>query len=487
MMRILMVILICVYSSAGTAKTIIEAPAAPIRVQMDSVPIAALVAMLMRDILKVPFSISPDVLGDTRPVSVNLSLPRDQLAVGVVSYLRGLGLNVQLIGGTVFVTKGSGAGAVQPSIRGIPFQSPLEPPQAQLGDPATQYSPPTFSMSGGPPDAITGTSSWVDGDILVIKPGFRSVGELADLIEPMFPAVKIAYREASEPKGQEIVGSVDTDVLAVNGSEDDLGRVRSFVEVLDVPRPVVSVRAVILQVSSTLTKGSALTAVANFFSGKLEVGFNSSNANSSDNYVRISTGNLSAAVSMLRSDGRFRVLAEPSLLALSGSTAMINSGAQVPTIGSVSFDGDGRPVRSVVYRDSGVSLTVTPRVRAGEIEIAVQQERSSFARTETGVNDSPTLNRSTSSARFSMTPGSTVALASLDEHSDTSGRSGLFERFMPLRSSSLSASQLVILLTADLAPVERPGGPLFYELKRNSDRPRADRSGATDAPAAPVS
>lgn len=477
---------------------IIRPDAGPVRVQMDAVPIAALVSMLMRDVLKVPYSIAPEVLRDTRPVSVNLTLPRDDLPVSVVRYLRGLGLSVNLSGGTVFVNKAGASGAsMQASgqtvagdfTRGIEFQSPVG--QAPISAPSAQAYAPAFPPGVGA-SHIAGTEGGDAGpqgrgDILIIKPAFRSVDELAQLLEPLFPNVKIAFRTGSAPKDQQVVGQVSPDVLAVTGEPKDLERLRKVVKAVDLARPVVSVRAVIVQVSSSSNSGSALSAVVNFLGGKLQLGLSvAAAATAPDNFVKLTTPNISAVIGALRSDGRFKVVAEPSLLVLSGSTATLNSGAQVPTLASVSYDSNGTPVRSVVYRDSGVTLTVAPHVRAGEIELDLRQERSSFAQTETGVNDSPTLNKSSASSRFAIAQGETVAVASLGERSTANGRSGLFERFMPVRSSSASESQLVVLLTAETLAAERKGEAEFLLLPFDGEKAAAEteRSDGRRRPAA---
>jgi len=91
-------------------------------------------------------------------------------------------------------------------------------------------------------------------------------------------------------------------------------------------------------------------------------------------------------------------------------------------------------------------------VLPGEIQLTVQQERSSFARTLTGVNDSPTLNQTTATAQLILTPGQTVAIAGLDEQSESDTRSGLFGGLLPSRTRSNRHSQLVLLVQADLVP-----------------------------------
>jgi len=477
-----------------------------IRVQLDSVPIAGLVTVLMRDIVRVPYSISPGVLGDVRPISVQLSLPRNDLAVSVVHYLRSIGLEVVLSSGTVLVSKpgemdakaspppassytGSGD-EVKPAGRRSEYVGPHRPARASGVQPAADVSGLPAADSGAgrvvdvDPDS-TGAGQFGQAqpqapapprDLMLVRPAHRSPAEISLLIRPLFPRIVIAERRGSAVVGESIVGPLETDVLAVSGSKEDLDRLETFVRAIDTPRPVVSVHGILVQVSTTTSTGSALTMLGSVLSSRLSFGLSSSVA-PGDTFAKYTGGGgLSVAISALRADGRFKVIAEPSVLALSGSIATLNSGASVPTVAGVTLDKNGSPLQSIVYRDSGVTLAVQPEVRGGEIELDVHQERSSFAQTQTGVNNSPTLNHATAHNRFSLLSGETVALAALAENTTNSSRSGLFSRFMPVRNSATSDSQLVLLLQASVVDGAKVSKPIFQRFAA----PEPDKKPAQD-------
>ena len=419
-------------------------PSAPVQIELQSVPLGALVTMLMRDVMKVPYSIAPDVLQDRRPVSVNLNIPRTEIPVRVVSYLRGLGLSVDLHGGTVFVS---------------PLASSSVPPQAAQILPTYDPERPLPGFSQGlaldqghgdhePPLDLAAT-------VAVVTPAFRDPMEMSEIVQGVFPDLSVAVRQQRTSSGDGLVGPVP-DRFVVTGPEERVKFAMALVRELDSPRPSVTVRGVVLEVRKTDAKASALGLLASVLGGRVEAGSNVG-LPTGDQYVRIATGGLSLVLSAVSEDSRFHVVAEPSLTALSGTTARINSGSEVPTIGAVSFADDGTPVRSVVYRQSGVSLTVRPVVRGGEIELEVTQERSSFARTETGVNDSPTLNTSSASTLVSIAPGETIALAGLDERLSNNARQGLFGGIFSARNRETRESQLVVLLQADIAQDARAG------------------------------
>jgi type II secretory pathway component GspD/PulD (secretin) len=447
-----------VAAPVAAADRVVREASAPVRVQLDSMPMGALVTLLMRDVLNVPYVISNDILGDSRATSVNLILPRPQLVEKTVEFLRSMGLVVQLRGGTVYVTKKPIAGAPDPSVASFGAVDPSIPSGSPLvGQRSTELStvPAAGSNAVGPtfrPGGAVNTGM----EVAIIEPAHRSPSELASTIAAIVPDLVIAVRDGSKPSGNAIVDQLEPDRLVIRGSLEQVDRALDLVRILDVARPVVAIRAVVFEVRVSKSRGSALSLLASALGGKVQLGSFSAEAPGSQ-FLRIATGGVKAALSAVSGDGRFQVVAEPSLSALSGSAATINSGSQVPTVGSITYTQDGVPIQSVAYRDSGVSLTVTPVARSGEIVMDVVQERSTFVRTTTGVDGSPTLNKSSSTARVAIAPGETVAIAGLDQRSDDASRDGLFGGLLGVRSHTKDSSQLLLLVQADIAVDGRKG------------------------------
>lgn len=453
----------------------------PIVVKLDGMPVGSLVTTLMRDVMGVPYVIAPDVLADRRMIGVNLEMPPADVPVRVVRFLRGIGLTVTLIDGTVYITKGNvSAVTASPASRYSPAEvQPVTASQIVQAEVPDRQAP--QRVSPRLPMVTTGGASSpgpvaldVPGEMLIVEPAHRSPVELAEVLRSVLPGLQIATRGdvAASPATATVAPVFEPDRLVITGSPASLDRAAQLVRAIDKPRPVVEIRAVVFEVRTSKARGSALSILANLLGGKVQLGSYPDLAPGGQ-FVRIATGGLSAVLSAVKEDGRFNVVAEPSLAALSGATATINSGSQVPTLGAVSFsEGSGTPTRSIVYRDSGVSLTVSPVVRRGEIQLTVSQERSTFVRTTTGVEDSPTLNRSSSSASLAIAPGETIAMAGLDEKADTTNRRGLLGGLLGVRSSDQAQSQLLVLLQADLA----------QQAKRDA-LPVLTRLGAGDKPA----
>ena len=470
----------------ATAQTVIDRGAirsefSPITIQLDGIPTSALVVMLMRDVMKVPYVISPDVLADRRATSVKLVIPRDKVPERVVGYLRKSGFVVQLVGGTVYISKtplGSSGTFIDTT---VPSGSPLTPPpvggyQSINAQPATgQQTQPTAA-----PEPLQSQN-----ELAAYKPAHREPAFLAAILAPLFPMLTFGAREQSQadPANQNIAGSNGPDVLMMSGPRTDLKNVQTALAQLDTARAQVEVKAVVMQVSDVQNRASALSLLASVAGGKLEVGsFNTLGAASQ--YARLSVGALTAVFSAVKEDSRFQVIASPNLSALSGSVASINAGSQVPTIGAVTTN-EGGSVQSVVYRDSGITLQVRPVVRGEIIELDVRQERSNFVRTTTGVEDSPTLQRATVTSQALLQSGESIVLAGLNENSSGNTREGIFGGLLGVRSREKSDSQLLLIIQAQLVPARPQTAGTFTWLTTGKDEDEHDKKsgGAGGTPA----
>lgn len=447
---------------------------APITIQLDAIPQGSLVTMLLRDVMRVPYVIAPDVLQDRRPISVNLVIPRNQVPERVVQFLRKNSLSVELVGGTIYVgRKGSGfapgAGLEGPQTAtqlvqaspAVPMGSPLSP--ALPAAPAASYAP---SYPAPDPEPVE-----APGELLVYDPAHRDPDYLSSVVLAVLPSLKVGSRSGVKAEVSENVinGPAAADLLVMIGPEPDLDRARRLISQLDRPRPIVAVKAVVMQVSDIQARGSALSVLASIAGAKVELGsFNG--LESASQFVRVSTGAVKAMLTAVREDSRFKVVASPNLSALSGSTAVINAGSQVPTIGSVAV-AEGGAVQSVVYRDSGITLSVRPTVRGQVIELDVRQERSTFVRTTTGVEDSPTLQKATAQAQLLLRSGESVVLAGLTEESDGNTREGLLGGLLGVRKRDRSSSELLVVIQAELVPVPSVAAGRFIDLDPETEIP----------------
>lgn len=446
-----------VIPSAGVAQssqqvTVDRGPSMPVKVQLDAVPTGALVTLLMRDIMKVPYVIASDVLQDRAPVSVNLVMPRREIPTRVIGFLRDIGLKVELVGGTVYVSRsefgvgytggrgGSLPGQIRPGAT-LPGQIAVaSPSQPASYSPVADYAPAPLVAPAAPVDPVP--------SVAVITLGNRQPAELAEVVRSALPALAVSARGESEPSEMEVLGAQTPDKLVLSGPEASVVRGVELVRQLDVPLATVEIAATILELGERKNRTSALKLIGDILSGS--IGFNVGDTGGT-NSLTLAVGGASAILSAVREDGRFSVSAEPRLLVRSGGTARLNAGAEVPTLGAVSVT-DGVATRSVVYRESGVTLEVTPFVIGERVSLSIRQERSSFVRTNTGVEDSPTRNQTSVSTQFELADGESVLIGGLEEKKDSQTRTGFLGGLLGGQGMEKSTSQLVLLLEARIVP-----------------------------------
>ncbi len=184
-----------------------------------------------------------------------------------------------------------------------------------------------------------------------------------------------------------------------------------------------------------------------------------------------------AVLNTLASESKVKVLSSPSLMVLDNHTASINVGDQVPipTRRSVSnLDPQAPTVNEIEYRDTGVLLTITPRVNEnGLIIMEVKQEVSDVSKSKSIGVDAPIINQRSIESTIAVNSGNTIVLGGLirDNRTDTeSGIPGLKD--VPLagalfrqKSNELRRTELVVLLTPRAIHNENDAWEVTNEFK----------------------
>jgi general secretion pathway protein D len=154
-----------------------------------------------------------------------------------------------------------------------------------------------------------------------------------------------------------------------------------------------------------------------------------------------------------------RVVSSPQLLVVDGETARLHVGDQVPIVtrsSSTSVTDDARVVNEIEYRDTGVTLHVTPKIKAsGLVSLEIIQEVSSVVRTSSSNIDSPTIQQRRINSTAAVEDGSTVLLAGLiREREDDleNGIPGLHQlpvigKLFGITDSDRQRTELIVLIT----------------------------------------
>jgi general secretion pathway protein D len=145
--------------------------------------------------------------------------------------------------------------------------------------------------------------------------------------------------------------------------------------------------------------------------------------------VIVSPDQIRATLSALASDGLVNVLSSPSVMVLDNQTAKIQVGKSVPILTSQSqgtSDLD-RVVNSVEYRDTGVMLTVKPRVTPGGlVQMEIEQEVSTAEPIPSGASlQSPEIATRNINSTVAVRSNQAVVLGGLIEDSRTDGKQGV--------------------------------------------------------------
>lgn len=177
------------------------------------------------------------------------------------------------------------------------------------------------------------------------------------------------------------------------------------------------------------------------------------------NFAFLSSSGSSVVLQALAQLSTVRVLSSPNLLVLNNRSARLQVGDQVPiaTQSAVSLITPNAPqVNSIDYRDTGVILTITPRVNAsGMVLLDIAEEVSEVTQTTSSSLNSPTISQRRITSSIAVQDGQTIGLGGLIRDSRGTSSDGIpFLKDIPVLGHLFGATgnrdirtELVILIT----------------------------------------
>tara|TARA_R110002051_G_scaffold41530_7_gene86141 strand:+ start:25022 stop:27043 length:2022 start_codon:yes stop_codon:yes gene_type:complete len=222
-----------------------------------------------------------------------------------------------------------------------------------------------------------------------------------------------------------------TNSLILLANDAEYRNVMDIAQQLDSPPPQVLVEATIAEV--TLNDRLRYGVQWFFDDDKLSGGFSSgSDDSAASSYPGLSLRYLNvdvrAVLNALSTVTDVQLISTPRLLVLSNESAELQVGDQVPIVTqtAVGVNADSRILNSVQYRDTGVVLTVTPRVsESGRMFIDISLEVSEVAGTTSSDIDSPTIQQRRLSTRIQVEDGQLVVLGGLLRSTRSLGDTGI--------------------------------------------------------------
>lgn len=169
------------------------------------------------------------------------------------------------------------------------------------------------------------------------------------------------------------------------------------------------------------------------------------------------SGDVRAALSALDEITDVRFLSTPTLMVMDNQTARLQVGDQVPvtTRSSTSVsDPDAPIVTETEFRDTGIILTIRPRVNSnGLVQLDVRQEVSDVVPGPGGVN--PTFSQRVVESTVAVDSGDTVAIGGLISEQGNRSRTGLpvlsnipvVGALFGVTTTSAERTELIVLLT----------------------------------------
>ncbi len=313
------------------------------------------------------------------------------------------------------------------------------------------------------------------GDIVeVYQPRFRSVAYLQALagvvdrssqlafqqpqpvqLQAGQPAANTAQAQPMAVQTQVVQAAADLtqDVMVITGPPDRVEKVMALLEKVDIPAPSVTIRAALVELSTSGDESFNVGLALNLLGSKLGVSL--AGGVMDQNFVKIKNSSVEAFVSALEGDTRFRIVTEPRLVVADGHTGKIVVGSEVPTRGAVSYDDNGNALQSIEYRSAGVIFQVTPRIFRDRVLIKLAQQVSNFSRTTTSGIDSPTIIKRDLETVVDLSESQVLLMGGLDENKESASSSGLsfLPNWMRSKSDSQSNTQLMLMLEVSRVPI----------------------------------
>ena len=260
-----------------------------------------------------------------------------------------------------------------------------------------------------------------------------------------------------------IVADETKNSLLIMANERDYQRVLRVIQGLDVVASQVLIEAVIAEVALNdklqygvqwqLSKNGTPTAS---FSNALTGGVAS--VFPGFNYA-VNAASIASTLSALNAITRVNVISTPSLMVLDNKTARLQIGDQVPITtqtATSTVTAQTAIVNSITMQDTGVILSVTPRINeSGRVQLEIEQEVSAVVKTTTSGIDSPTIQQRRVKTTVVVNDGEVLALGGMiqEQASKTSNQIPLLGDIPGLgaafsnRGDQVQKTELVILIT----------------------------------------
>lgn len=460
--------------------------AAPLQLTFDKASVQTFLGTLYGKILQKSFVLSPEVLSLNRLVTLNVSLEPEMIGQFINGFLADQGLavtdrdGVSYIGIKSVLPVYSLPSAGTPDLLRQPLPLPL-PAKHELEAPVPSFK--VFYPSNSTPASVCEavnkvffnschstpvavvlthplhlaviTELVVQLDVPVTSPDSLNVDSQnsKSKSENLPPLFKVFRPTNSTPSGlcealnKFFSNSCFAMPVAAVLTSQHIEVLTDLASQLDIRPTLIDISATFIEVSGSRRDGYGFNLLASVLGSSLGLNLGATLDSSS---ITIRGSSLTALIDVLRTDGRFKQVASPTGRVASGSTFNIAIGDEVPTLSGTSRDPTGQVTSQVLYRPSGVLLNVQPLALTesdpGFVMTAVDAQVSSFSKTESGVNGSPTLSKRQVKTNLFLSDGEVAVIGGLSGSRGLSARSSFFGLNLSNREDD-QTTDLVLLLS----------------------------------------
>ncbi len=279
-----------------------------------------------------------------------------------------------------------------------------------------------------------------------------------------------------------IIADEASNALVILASARDYRMIESAIRKLDVVPLQVMIEATIADVTLTddLRYGIQWFLQSGNFSGTLSSATGGTVSQVFPGFSFLYAGGQDArsVLNALTEVTNVRMISSPLLMVLDNQSATLQVGDEVPvaTRQSQSVTDPDAPITTTIqFRNTGVILTVTPRVNAGGlVTMEIEQEVSDVTETTTSGLDSPTIRQRKISSTVAVQSGESVALGGLIRTTKTISKSGVpFLSEVPLlgalfrnTSNDDTRTELIVILTPRVIRNAKDAREITDELRR---------------------
>jgi general secretion pathway protein D len=267
--------------------------------------------------------------------------------------------------------------------------------------------------------------------------------------------------------GLRVMADEINNAVLVYGTRGEYEKIEATLRRLDVPPTQVLIEASIIEISLTDELKYGLQWVfsdgARGSSGLLGTGVLSTAVGAAigstpagfSYTLRNAAGDVRAVLNALADKSLVKVISSPSLMVLDNHTASISVGNQQPIKLGQTITSGGVTQDNIQYKDTGVNLSVTPSVNAGNM-VTMQLSQSV---TDVGGIDAATSQRSFLQRQFvskvAVRSGESLVLGGLIRDNSTSGKTGLpglheipiLGHLFGTTANSSNRTELIVIIT----------------------------------------